>query len=122
MSLTFDLDLGSFVDDVTAAKVTLERELADASFDAAADGIDEAQANHSYTDRTFQLTERAVPRRTAGGEAQMVWGKTYASFVDTGTSRAKPYPFTPQSTKRAQASLERRAEAAAQRFARSLSR
>jgi len=36
--------------------------------------------------------------------------------VDAGTSRARAYPFTPQASQRAQASLERGTERAVVRF------
>ncbi len=56
-----------------------------------------ARAEHPYTDRTGNLTAsiEALPARTVGGrvEGGVVAGMDYASYVDEGTSRARPYPY-----------------------------
>lgn len=56
-----------------------------------------ARAEHPYTDRTGDLTAsiEALPARTMGDrvEGGVVAGMDYASFVDEGTSRARPYPY-----------------------------
>lgn len=68
-----------------------------AALNAAREGVRAAQQDHPYTDRTMDLTQTAKAERgrPGSGEAVMVWEMPYAGFVDEGTSRAKPYPFTP---------------------------
>lgn len=91
---------------------------------AAEEGVREAQVNHPYTDRTYRLTGTA--RATlAGGprlepEAEMRWPAPYAGYVDEGTSRARPYSFTPQAVRRADEVLERDVEAAVAKLAEKL--
>lgn len=77
------------------AVTTMRDGLAEISLEAAAEGVREAQSNHPYTDRTHNLTGQSHAEQV-DGEAEMVWPVAYAGFVDKGTSRAKPYPFTPQ--------------------------
>lgn len=107
-----------WLDQVTGGAVTdLVRDLDRAAMDAARDGVQAAQQDHPYTDRTQQLTNTAHPAHsTTFGEADMVWDMEYASFVDKGTRRADPYPFTPIARKAAAASLERRVSRAIQNF------
>ncbi len=56
-----------------------------------------ARAEHPYTDRTGNLTAsiEALPARAVGDrvEGGVVAGMDYASYVDEGTSRARPYPY-----------------------------
>lgn len=56
-----------------------------------------ARAEHPYTDRTGNLTAsiEALPARTVGDrvEGGVVAGAIYASYVDEGTDRSRPYPF-----------------------------
>lgn len=102
-----------FVDDVRVAVAT-----------AAEEGVREAQTNHPYTDRTYRLTGTARSTLTSGArlepEAEMTWPAPYAGFVDEGTSRARPYPFTPQASGRAEAALERAVEVAADNLERKI--
>lgn len=59
--------------------------------------VNDARSNHPYTDRTTNLTQSIqqgpveVSDKKISGvvEARM----EYASFVEFGTSRSKPYPF-----------------------------
>lgn len=117
MTITVEIEgLDELQRDWGATVDELESDLRDASREAATAGVQEAQNNHPYTDRTYQLTETAhvEPYKDVDGAgvADMVWSKDYASFVDKGTSRSGPYPFTPQASERAESSLERGAEVA----------
>jgi len=96
----------------------LKRDLHRATISAAERGIEEAQRNHPYTDRTTNLSELASGEDNATGEAgsEMVWPMEYASFVDRGTRRNRPYPFTPQATKAATEELQARAQDAINAF------
>ena len=93
-------------------------ELAGASLEAAAEGIREAREDHPYTDRTGHLSgigdgggeQNSHAEQTDDGEAEMVWPVEYAGFVDQGTSRNRPYPFTPQARERAEAELQRKTQ------------
>lgn len=59
--------------------------------------VNDARADHAYTDRTGNLTNSIMPGEveitdeevTGYVEARM----QYATFVEFGTSRAKAYPF-----------------------------
>ena len=84
--------------------------LREASLTAAAEGVREAQGNHPYTDRTYHLTGDSHADQTDDGEAEMVWPVLYASYVDRGTSRSRPYPYTPQAEDVAALVLGREAE------------
>lgn len=56
-----------------------------------------ARAEHPYTDRTGDLTAsiQALPARRVGDrvEGGVVAGMSYASYVDEGTDRSRPYPY-----------------------------
>ena len=88
------------------------------SMKAAEAGILEARTDHPYTDRTFHLSglgdggddTNSHATETDDGEAYMVWPVPYASFVDKGTSRSRPYPFTPQAEDKAAEVLQRETE------------
>lgn len=82
----------------------LRDDLAKDAYRAARDGIARAKADHPYTDRTGQLTGTAtveITRVNGDVSALMQWPQPYASFVDQGTQRSKPYPFTPQAERSA---------------------
>lgn len=100
----------------SAACDELDQDLNDAAVTAAGDGVKAAQDQHPYTDRTYQLTERAGVELESFGEASMVWPKEYASFVDEGTSRNAAYPFTPIAKARAESSLDNGAELAVKKL------
>lgn len=59
--------------------------------------VNDARANHPYTDRTQNLTnsiQAGLVRVTEEGvEAYVEARMEYASYVEFGTSRSKPYPF-----------------------------
>ena len=93
-----------------AAVSDARTDLVEASLDAAAAGVREAQDNHPYTDRTYGLTGDSHTEQADDGEAEMVWPAEYAGFVDEGTSRNRPYPFTPQARERAEAELQRKTQ------------
>lgn len=56
-----------------------------------------ARQNHPYTDRTTNLTQSIdqgdIVIHKNGVEAYVVARQPYASFVEEGTRRSKPYPF-----------------------------
>jgi len=104
-----DLDDSSFVADVAKGLDDLEHAVDRAAFNAGDEGIKEEQRNHPYTDRTYNLSASAHVEPAQDGEpgVDMVWpaknekGVAYGEFVDKGTSRSKPYPFTPIAEERA---------------------
>lgn len=116
--LTLTLDIADWERDNERGSDELEHDTDNAAFTAADAGIEEAQANHPYTDRTRNLTGSAhvEPADDGGPGADMVWPAEYADYVDKGTERSRPYPFTPQAEDRAQASLDRSLETAVDRF------
>ncbi len=88
---------GRVLDRLTAAVEISQSEVAD-----------EARLNHPYTTRTGQLEHSAQPGQivitdtTVTGE--VVEDKDYASYVELGTSRSRPFPHLfPALTSRAQA-------------------
>ena len=101
-------------------------DLIEVSLEAAAAGIEAARADHPYTDRTGHLSgigdggsdvnSHAI--QTPEGEADMVWPVEYAGYVDKGTKRSAPYPFTPQARERAEAELQRKTQHVAEQVAR----
>lgn len=56
-----------------------------------------AKSNHPYTDRSGNLTNSIQPGEihvtNKGVEAEIAARMSYASYVEGGTSRAKPFPF-----------------------------
>lgn len=89
----------------------LEKDLEEAGWQAGKVGVQAAQDSHPYTDRTDMLTGTATcvppyPCDAGGNAAGMWWPQDYASYVDKGTSRSRPYPFTPRATKTARLELE----------------
>lgn len=113
-------ELEGFIDRGGDAVADLVHDVREAVTHAAAEGVREAQGNHPYTDRTYRLTGTAYPTNTYGGdlfpEAEMVWPAEYAGYVDEGTTRARPYPFTPQAVRRADEVLEQDLDAALEKF------
>jgi hypothetical protein len=59
--------------------------------------VNEARSNHPYTDRSVNLTNSIQPgpvnvgRLVIQGEVQA--NMEYASFVEAGTSRSRPFPY-----------------------------
>ena len=98
----------------------LRLELREVSLNAAAEGIRAARSEHPYTDRTYHLSgegdggsdENSHAEQRRDGIAEMVWPVEYASFVDEGTNRSRPYPFTPQAHARAEQILQEGTERA----------
>jgi hypothetical protein len=88
--------------------------------EAAALGIEAAQTHHDYTDRTYKLTGDATTEIISADpydpEFEMVWPVPYAGFVDEGTKRSKPYPFTPIAKAAAQGALEINGDTAVDEF------
>lgn len=111
MHLTFEIEgLEELKRELDKSTEVLEGDLALMSIQAAEAGVSEAKRNHPYTDRTGDLTGEATVLKEfdsrGNTEAEMLWPENYASFVDKGTSRAKPYPFTPQAVERAEQALK----------------
>jgi hypothetical protein len=107
------------IDELRAACDTAHERLVtglrSASLAAAAAGIEEARSNHPYTDRTYSLSGDAHAEQVeeeGALEAEMVWPVRYAGFVDEGTARNKPYPFTPQACRVAETTLEQETNSA----------
>ena len=105
--------------DIALAVHELDEDLGQACLDGADAGVAEMQANHPYTDRSYRLSGEmhAEPVDENGKRhAEMVIPAPYASYVDRGTSHAKPYPFTPQGEKAAEDKLHELAEKAVAEF------
>jgi hypothetical protein len=92
------------------ANVRITTGLRGACLEAAAAGVEEARGNHPYQDQTYSLTGDAHAEQVED-EAEMVWPVRYASYVDEGTRKNRPYPFTPQAEAKASEVLEREANA-----------
>lgn len=109
-------ELDAFAHIAEEAVADLVRDVRRGVQDAADAGIREAQDNHPYVDRSFRLSGSAQATPVTGDdfdpEAEMTWPAPYARFVDKGTTRARPYPFTPQARGRAEAALDRAVETA----------
>jgi len=75
----------------------LAQEIVDITGQVQALVVNDARMNHPYTDRTGNLTQSIQPGPVEATE-RMVSGviearMQYASFVEFGTSRARPFPF-----------------------------
>lgn len=122
---------------VTHAVSQLEADLRAAALESAAAGVKAAQDDHPYqdwrdpkksyrwrgalglTDTSHAEQPRAGNLRT-GFYAEMVWPADYAGFVNDGTSRSRPYPFTPIARERAEYALSSYVEHALANFRRAL--
>jgi len=115
---------------IHSAFAELEVDARGAALDAAAAGVLGAQEDHPYEDHrepgksyegdgAIGLTDTAhavqLPDLLA---AEMVWPAPYAGFVDKGTSRSAPYPFTPHAVERAEYALDTYMHAALENFKR----
>jgi hypothetical protein len=95
-----------------------------ASLAAADDAVRAMQERHPYTDRTYNLSggmhAYEVPEANVGDAVEFAAlidvPADYASFVDQGTTRSKPYPFTPRGEDAAERTATREARAAVDRF------
>lgn len=115
--ITIEIDTEPVLRALAADAAQLEADLDEDAYQAARAGVIEAQQNHPYTDRTQQLTNTAhAERGPERGTSEMVWEMDYASFVDRGTSRARPYPFTPQAKEEAARVLDQRVTSTILRF------
>jgi hypothetical protein len=78
---------------------------------SAEEGAAHARENHPYTDRSSNLTLSIggylVEQSELGAEGEIEAKADYASYVDKGTSRSKPYPFMDEAEKVANQALER---------------
>jgi len=119
--------------DIVHAERQLDADLREATLEAAAAGVIEAQQNHPYQDHrdpkksarwrgAIGLTDTSHAEQGDGGSlrtgvhATMVWPADYASYVDKGTSRARAFPFTAQAEKVAEEKLEEGAARAVEKF------
>ncbi|HEY1956699.1 MAG TPA: hypothetical protein VGH28_13860 [Polyangiaceae bacterium] len=101
--LALTLDDADFLHDADRGLDTLEHATDRAAHNAGDEGVRAEQADHPYQDRTQNLTGGAHVEPTGDGTpgVDMVWPADYASFVNNGTERAKPYPFAPIAEERA---------------------
>lgn len=123
--MTCSMDLERFEAEVDSALRDLAEDLHRAGVRAAEDGVALAKASHPYQDHTPTdgLTDSArAEEDTVTGGGIMIWPAEYASFVDKGTSRARPYPFTPKAEKLAAVMLNAGANEALLKFQRALER
>lgn len=118
ISFTAEVDASAFEREWETSMQRFAARLDDVSLEAARAGVVEAQQDHPYTDRTQNLTNTAYARKAAGGRgaggrfeasggAYMAWPMFYGSYVDQGTSRSRPYPFTPKAERAAQRELRK---------------
>lgn len=123
MPALLEIDVAHLQGVLRLATEELSSDLHRAGVAAAEGGVAAAKERHPYEDRTGDLTgeARAIPNEAIGG-ADMTWPEDYASYVDEGTSRAKPYPFTPLATQVADRDLEHGAREAVEKFKRALER
>lgn len=95
------------------ASDTLHDGMYSAVHEAADLGAKEARDTHPYTNRTYNLENKTVGRmlredRQAGVYAGDIIAKPrYASYVNDGTSRSRPYPFMPQAERKARQVFDR---------------
>ena len=101
----------------------LDNDLHHAALDAADAGVKAAKQDHLYRDRTWNLTNNAfVEENAAVNGGWMTWPEFYASFVNYGTVRSKPYPFVPLAIIFAKERLSYGATAAAEDFCKRIAR
>ena len=116
-TLHCELVIAPFEEAYRRAEDELATGLDSAAKEAAQEGVDAAKAQHPYRDRTHNLTDQAhVEPSAVRGDHFMTWPMEYASYVDQGTSRANPYPFTPLAEQAADRGLDHHARAAVDRF------
>jgi hypothetical protein len=133
IDLKITIELSEFRSRISRAAEQLQLDVREGVLDAARQGIEEARRNHSYQDRTGALSgytespdggatsAEQVTNLPPGEEAaDMVWPPFYASFVDKGTSRSRPYPYTPQATEAADRALDTNLARAVENFERNI--
>lgn len=120
--LDVDMDVSGLVAAIAEAEGALSEELTRAVDAAVRAGADEARDNHPYTNRTGRLESRTRGRMTGPSEGVIEANTDYASFVEYGTSRARPYPFVEPAVRIANAVLEVETERGMTRVARILSK
>jgi hypothetical protein len=133
--LKITIDLGEFRSRLSRASEALRLDLREGVLDAAKQGIEEARRNHPYQDRTGALSghtegeggkstsaEQATDTEPGEEAADMIWPVFYAGYVDQGTSRSRPYPFTPQAREAAATALQANISKAVEAFERNLHR
>lgn len=116
--------------DLAALGREFRREMADglrfAVKKAAEEGAEYAQRNHTYTDRTYDLTRGTTGRLLTfdrdSATAVLEWDEDYASYVDQGTRRSRAFPFSQEATLVAESELNHELHALAERVATKLSR
>lgn len=138
MSIEIEVNVARFESTIRQKIAEFRLDLREAALEAARAGIEEARRNHPYQDRTgvlsgYQGTDSPEYRgpstgkqsataayqvRDAGEEAaEMVWPAFYASFVDKGTGKSRPYPFTPQAERVAEETLKKNVERSIEKLA-----
>ena len=116
--LTLTLYDAAFLHDASDGLDGLEHDADRAAHNAGDEGVKAEQADHPYTDRTYNLSGSAHVEATDDGEpgVDMVWPANYASYVNSGTERSRPYPFVPIAEDRAKQVLDYDLENAVDRF------
>jgi hypothetical protein len=107
--IEIDINLDEWLQNIEVELERADRAMVQACFKAAKDGVAAAQEKHPYTDRTGNLTDTAHARIANMGDhdAEMRWPMHYAGYVDEGTSRNRPYPFTPRAIRVCDRSLKK---------------
>lgn len=105
------------------AREHISRDLGTSVLEAADEAIREMRTAHSYTDRTYRLTDTMTrklrsTRNTA--TATITFGAPYAKFVNDGTKKSKPYPFVPGGLVVAEKVLEHSIEGVIERACRGM--
>lgn len=117
MSFTAELDVAGWAAEMQREVDALEVDAGIAAYEAAEAGVQAAQHDHPYEDHTYMLTDTAQATKGAVvSDAFMEWVQLYASFVDEGTTRARPYPFVRIALAAAERSLTRRLVQVLDRF------
>lgn len=99
MDLDFEINLGPLRESLRALPDALDDTLESAVRVSAQLVAERSRAEHPYTDRTGALTRRTrahAPRgRFTRGDlrGEIVADTLYASYVERGTSRSRPYPY-----------------------------
>lgn len=111
MTYKLDIDLSTFYGDWQRTVDSIVHDASIAAVDAAEDGVRAEQADHPYTDQTYNLSASAHVEPSSedhasgeGSGADMVWPAEYASFVN----EKRGFRFTGIAVKAASDSLVRR--------------
>ena len=112
MTITVEVEgLEEFKRSCEEARRELDAGLYSAVKEAAEAGAKEARDNHPYRNRTGMLERNTVALMLREGfnnyEGEIFANREYASYVNDGTSRSRPYPFMPQAEAKARQVFDR---------------